>query len=139
LGFFGAVKSCFAKYATFSGRASRAEFWYFGLFMALAHIVATIADAAIGIAFESSPGGDFENEGWIDFIVSAIVLLPSASVQVRRLHDRDRSGSWWWLFLLPVIGWIWIIVWSARKGTEGPNRFGPDPLAPAAKWPIAQL
>ncbi|HHB81462.1 MAG TPA: DUF805 domain-containing protein, partial [Aliiroseovarius sp.] len=55
-------------------------------------------------------------------------FLPNISVMVRRLHDTDRSGWWYWIVLVPLIGFILLIVWFASKGTTGDNRFGPDPL-----------
>ena len=58
--------------------------------------------------------------------------LPAISVQVRRLHDTNRSGGWWWLQLLPIIGTIIVFVWSVSRGTEGDNEYGPDPLAVTA-------
>ncbi len=65
-------------------------------------------------------------------IFGLIMFLPSISVAVRRLHDTDRSGWWWWLWLIPLIGWIILIIWYATVGTDGPNRFGPDPLEGAS-------
>jgi uncharacterized membrane protein YhaH (DUF805 family) len=59
-------------------------------------------------------------------------LLPYISVAVRRLHDTDRTGWWWWLSLIPIVGWIILIIWYATQGTRGPNRFGDDPLNPGA-------
>jgi len=47
---------------------------------------------------------------------------------VRRLHDTDRSGWWWLLALVPIVGWIILLVWNCSRGTRGPNRYGPDPL-----------
>jgi uncharacterized membrane protein YhaH (DUF805 family) len=58
--------------------------------------------------------------------------MPSLSAMVRRLHDTDRSGWWYWLALVPLIGIIILIVWWATEGTRGPNRFGDDPLNPGA-------
>ena len=58
------------------------------------------------------------------------VLLPSIAVQVRRLHDIDRTGWWWWIVLVPLLGWILLLVWDCTPGTEGPNRYGDDPLGP---------
>jgi len=117
--FWSAVKTCFKKYATFEGRASRSEFWYFTLFTML-------VNAALMIVFGS-------HTVFAD-LFSLVALLPSIAVSVRRLHDTDRSGWWWWLWLLPVVGWILLIVWYCTKGTaavnytDGENRFGKDPL-----------
>jgi uncharacterized membrane protein YhaH (DUF805 family) len=56
------------------------------------------------------------------------VFLPSISVTVRRLHDTDHSGWWWWIGLIPLVGIIVLIVWWATPGTRGPNKYGEDPL-----------
>ena len=120
--FSSAVSICFSKYATFSGRAPRSEFWYFALFSLIVGIAAVIGDIAISISAQTPVR-------IVDPIVDLVLLLPTLSVQVRRLHDLDRTGWCWWFGLLPVIGWIVILVWDCTRGTAGSNRFGPDPLA----------
>jgi len=55
------------------------------------------------------------------------IMLPYISVAVRRLHDIGRSGWWYWIALIPLVGFILLIVWFARKGDSGPNQFGPEP------------
>ena len=107
------------KYAKFSGRASRKELWMFVLFNTLAYIIIAIVGGVIGV-----PG--------IGPLYWLGTLLPGISVQVRRLHDTNRSGGWWWLQLLPIIGTIIVFVWTVSRGTEGDNDYGPDPLAVAA-------
>ena len=62
-------------------------------------------------------------------IFSLVVLLPGIAVGVRRLHDLDRIGWWLLLAFVPLVGTIILIVWFCTRGTPGPNRFGPDPLA----------
>lgn len=109
-----AVKACFRRYATFSGRARRPEYWYFTLFCMVVSIVLSIVDGALfgqGISPLSS-------------IFSLAVFLPGLAVLVRRLHDTDRTG---WLALLgivPLVGWIVLIVFCCQRGTQGRNRFG---------------
>lgn len=116
-----AIRTCFQKYVTFSGRAQRSEFWWFALFSILGSFILGIVDA---ILF----GWASEDPQVLNAIFSLVLFLPSISVAVRRLHDTDRTGWWWWIILIPLIGWIILIVWYATKGTDGPNRFGPDPL-----------
>ncbi len=123
--FSTAVRTCFQKYVTFSGRAQRSEFWYFVLFNLLASIVLGIVDGALF-------GWASDDPEVLNGIFSLIMFLPSLAVAVRRLHDTDRSGWWVLLWLIPIIGWIILIVWYATKGTEGPNRFAPDPLDSAS-------
>ncbi len=64
----------------------------------------------------------------LGFIFSIATIVPSLAVQVRRLHDIDKSGWWILISFIPIIGAIWLIVWFCLKGTEGDNRFGSDPL-----------
>jgi uncharacterized membrane protein YhaH (DUF805 family) len=113
-----ATKACFSKYVTFSGRARRAEYWWFVLATILVSIVLGFIDAVIGF-------GEF---GLLSNIWSLAVFLPTLAVGARRLHDTDRSAWWLLIMLLPIIGWIVLIVFYAQRGTDGPNRFGADPL-----------
>ena len=111
MGFADAVKLGFSNYANFLDRACRSEFWYWTLFVFVGEIVArTIGRPVFQLFFLA-------------------VLLPSLSVTVRRLHDLDRSGWWMLLDLVPLVGWIILLVWFCAKGTDGPNSFGPDRLA----------
>lgn len=114
-----AVKAVFSKYVTFSGRARRAEYWWYTLFIVIVSIVLVGVDLALF--------GSNYTFGIAD-VWSLATLLPSLAVSVRRLHDTDRSGWWLLLILIPLIGAIILIVWQATKGTDGSNRFGEDPL-----------
>jgi uncharacterized membrane protein YhaH (DUF805 family) len=115
MGFGQAISSGFSNYVNFNGRASRSEFWFWGLFAVLVGIVTQIIDAIIGMPLTNA-------------IASLGLLLPGIAVSVRRLHDLDRTG-WWLLLALTVIGVIVLLIWDCMKGTDGPNRYGPDPLA----------
>ncbi len=119
--FATAVRTCFQKFVTFSGRAQRSEFWYFVLFNLIGSFALGLIDALLF-------GWASDDPQVLNAIFSLVMFLPSLSVAVRRLHDTDRSGWWWWIILIPLIGWIILIIWYATKGTDGPNRFGPDPL-----------
>jgi uncharacterized membrane protein YhaH (DUF805 family) len=118
--FMTAVKTCFAKYATFAGRAPRSEFWYFILFMVLGSLVFGLLDKALFPAMEWSPLGA---------IFSLVTLLPSLAVTARRLHDIDKSGWWQLIVSIPFVGIIILIIWMCKPGTPGTNRFGEMPLA----------
>ena len=111
------------KYATFSGRAQRMEYWLFVLFYVVASIVATVVDVALGLTLNGDNG-----LGLVGTIWGLALLLPSLAVSVRRLHDTDRSGWWILLMFVPVVGTIVLIVFFCLRGDEGRNRFGPDPL-----------
>jgi uncharacterized membrane protein YhaH (DUF805 family) len=115
-GFGEAVRAFWQNYAVFEGRANRPEFWYAVLFMFLAGIVAGFADLAIvGTDATFQP---------VSSLVSLALLIPSISVGVRRLHDTDRSGWFYLLLFLPLIGLIALIVFWCQRGTPGTNRFG---------------
>ena len=111
------------QYATFGGRARRKEYWMYTLFTIIAYIVAMILDNMLGLTF-----GDL-GYGYLYMGYALLVFLPSLAVSVRRLHDRDLSGWWILIGLVPVIGAILLLVWSCMEGTQGDNRFGPDPKA----------
>jgi uncharacterized membrane protein YhaH (DUF805 family) len=111
-----AIQSGLRNYVTFSGRAPRSEYWWFFLFGLLCSIAGEILDAATGGA------------GLINLAVAFGLFLPSLAMAVRRLHDVDRSGWWYLIILIPLIGLIVLLVWFVTRGTTGDNRFGPDPL-----------
>lgn len=89
------IKVCFQKYADFSGRASRPEFWWFFLSLFLVSLVLNVVSPTISMIF------------------SLATLLPSLAVGARRLHETNRSGWWQLLWLVPVVGWIVIIIFLA--------------------------
>jgi uncharacterized membrane protein YhaH (DUF805 family) len=116
-----AIVSCLKNYARFSGRASRSEYWYFFLFCFLVQIAAGIVDAAISGVTQTSVT-------LFDPILRLALFIPSLAVEVRRLHDVDRTG-WWLLMYFTIIGILYpLLVWKCTKGTDGPNRYGPDPF-----------
>lgn len=117
--FSESVTTCFRKYVTFSGRATRSEFWYFVLFNVIVGIVVGFLDSAFF-------GGRIDETGPLESMHSLVIFLPAISVQVRRLHDLDKSGWWYFMWLIPVIGWIALLVWNATEGSFGDNRFGPS-------------
>ncbi len=124
MGFQDAIRTCFSKYATFSGRAARSEFWWFFLFLLLGNLLFSFIDRLL---FGSTMEGD--QISILGAIFSLAVILPSIAVGVRRLHDRDMSGWWYLLVLIPILGALVLLYFFVQKGTDGPNQFGPDPLA----------
>ena len=109
------------KYAVFSGRSRRKEYWYFALFVIIISTVLNIIDGLIG-AYDRTAG-----VGLLSSIFSLAILIPSIAVTVRRLHDIDRSGWWLLIALVPLVGWIVLLVFSVQEGTPGSNRYGPNP------------
>jgi len=108
------------KYAVFSGRARRKEYWFFILFNLIITIVLTFIDGAMGGLGE---GGI----GILSGIYSLAVFLPSLAVTIRRLHDTDRTGWWFLIAFIPLIGAIVLLVFMVLDGTPADNRYGPDP------------
>ena len=114
-----AYKTCLLnKYAAFSGRASRSEYWYFFLFLVLLAIVTSIIDAAIFPGNELMPTYS---------IFSLLTIIPSISATARRLHDVDRSG-WWQLLYFTIIGSLLVLYWLIKKSDSGNNKHGTNPL-----------
>ena len=104
MSFTESIRTCLQKYIDFNGRAGRPEYWWFVLLTIVLGFIPVI--------------------GWI---IRLVLILPSLSVQVRRLHDMNRS-AWWLLLLVPpitFIGGIVLLIMSAFPGTPGPNRYGP--------------
>ena len=106
------------------GRVSRKTFWWFGVALPL-------AVGLVGLALLEIARLDTElNEG----LLNLLLAWPSIAVSVKRWHDRNRSGWWVLIALVPVVGAVWMLIDNGfLKGTPGPNRFGPDPLAPPAQ------
>lgn len=105
------------RYAEFDGRSGRPEFWWFALW----NIVITVVLFIVGAAVSSSHGALLVD------LYGLLVLLPSLGVEIRRLHDTDRSGWWVLLAIVPIVGTIVLIVFFASAGTPGPNRYGAEP------------
>jgi len=124
------VKTCLSKYATWQGRASRSEFWYFILFCAICAVLAQVIDNVLGITFKfTNPATGQEQNTTYGFTYALVLIgtfLPQLAVWIRRLHDTNRSGWYYWIFLLPLIGGILLLVWFCSAGTTGENSYGPD-------------
>jgi uncharacterized membrane protein YhaH (DUF805 family) len=129
VGFGEAISRGFRNYATFSGRSTRAESWWWTLFTFLTGVILAIVDTVTGTM------GMFGDAGLLGQLFDLAVLVPSLALGVRRLHDINRTG--WWLFLIfvLVIGWIVLIVWAIKRGDRGPNKYGPDPRQTASQQP----
>jgi uncharacterized membrane protein YhaH (DUF805 family) len=121
MSFQDAVRTCLTKYVVAEGRAGRAEYWYFFLFNIIVSIVASIIDGILGTFI-------------FGIIVGLGLLLPGIMVGIRRLHDTNRSGWWILLGLIPLVGFIVLIVFFVQEGTAGPNQYGPAPVPVAAVY-----
>jgi uncharacterized membrane protein YhaH (DUF805 family) len=129
MNFFRAIASCFNKFVVFSGRASRSEYWFFFLFRIVCYYVGGMVDKNVLHDYmQAISYGHFAiHLGILGIILHIFFLLPAVAVGARRLHDIDKSG-WWLLSALILIGILPLLAWLCSKGTQGDNRFGPDPL-----------
>tara|TARA_Y200000002_G_scaffold297613_1_gene252240 strand:+ start:96 stop:476 length:381 start_codon:yes stop_codon:yes gene_type:complete len=123
MNFSQAVSSFFARWKDFNGRSSRSEYWWATFFVILTSIFTNILTLFLGLSGS---------------IVAIIVLLlivifslfltiASLALVVRRLHDTNKSG-WWYLIIFTIIGVLPLLYWYCKKGDEGENRFGSNPL-----------
>lgn len=106
------------KYCSFTGRASRSEYWWFALFCFIVSAVATGLSSFVG--------------DWIDYVVTILLILPQLGLSVRRLHDIGKAGGWIFIGLIPLVGQILLIVWACQNSEMQPNRFGDVPNLVAA-------
>ncbi|MGL5141084.1 MULTISPECIES: DUF805 domain-containing protein [Acinetobacter calcoaceticus/baumannii complex] len=106
-----AIFTCFKKFADFKGRARRREFWYFELFCVLLSLLLS-----------------FMNED-LATLAMLITLIPNIAVNVRRLHDIDRSGWWMLIALVPIVGVLLLLFWAAQEGNPSANQYGESPKA----------
>jgi uncharacterized membrane protein YhaH (DUF805 family) len=122
MSFQDAIRTCLQrKYVDFTGRARRSEYWFFFLFTAIAGLVGAILDAIFGIRSDVYSG-----TGPIEGLIHLALLLPSLAVGARRLHDTGRSGWWLLIGLIPVVGWIILIVFFVQD-SQPDNKYGPNP------------
>ena len=121
-------QAVFENYANFNGRARRSEFWYFTLFNSVVNLVFFIL---LGIVASGAGNGAFGTAIvalYIGYTLYNLALfIPSIAVAVRRLHDINKSGWAVLVGLIPVVGYIILIIWFATEGTSGPNIYGDNP------------
>ena len=104
----------FKKFADFSSRSRRSEYWYFVLFNFLISLVLGFVDGFLGTYI-------------LSILYTVVIFIPSLAVGVRRLHDTTRSGWWMLIGLVPLIGFIVLIVFFAQDGHPGSNKWGRNP------------
>jgi len=115
MSFQDAVKTCLIKYVDFSGRARRSEYWWFTLFFVIVYLIARIL-------------GGFVNAGSLfTGLVGLALFLPALAVIIRRLHDTNRSGWFYLISFIPLVGSIVLLVFTCLDSDTGPNRYGPCP------------
>ncbi|MBO6112382.1 MAG: DUF805 domain-containing protein [Lachnospiraceae bacterium] len=115
MSFVDSIKTCFSKIVTFDGRARRSEYWWFQLFVFIVDIVVSAIINQTGLG------------ATVSGIISLLLALCSLSVAVRRLHDIGKSGWFYLIGLIPLVGWIILIVWYCKDSEPGENQYGPNP------------
>ena len=120
-GMFGWYMIVLSKYVEFSGRARRKEFWFFLLMNMLVSFFIGFVVGFMAVVLKE-PAIIFSGH-----IYSLVIFLPSISVLVRRLHDTGRSGWWYWIALVPLVGAIILIIFLAEDSDPGGNQYGPNP------------
>ncbi|WP_456315093.1 DUF805 domain-containing protein [Pseudomonas shirazensis] len=119
-------KVVFENYANFKGRARRSEYWYFALANGIISILLIVLGAIIGGVF-----GDAMTGGIIGYALFGLyalaTVIPTLGAVVRRLHDVNKSGWFYFIAFVPLVGGIWILVLLFTEGDRGTNQYGPDP------------
>ena len=121
MSFKEAIVSAFQNYAKFSGRARRSEYWYFVLFVGIVSFVLGMIGSFAG----DSGFGSFVS--LLTGLFDLAVLVPSLALCWRRLHDIGKSGGYYFLSLIPVVGIIILLVWLCKDSMPGENAYGPNP------------
>ena len=111
------------RYADFSGRSRRKEYWMFLLGVVLVAVVLGVIEGVLGLSGMIGPYGPLST------LLLLGILIPSIAVQVRRFHDQDKSGWFVLLGFIPLVGGLIVLVFMCLEGTRGENQYGPDPKA----------
>lgn len=122
-----AVRAVLSKYATFEGRASRSEFWWWVLAVFLVLIVTQVIDGALIAPLLGFSAFAPEAGQPLSFLVALGIILPNLAVGVRRLHDTGRSGWWILIGLIPLIGTLILLYFYIQPSEQGDNAYGPAP------------
>jgi uncharacterized membrane protein YhaH (DUF805 family) len=110
------------NYAGFSGRARRREYWMFALFYLIALVVLSVIDQLVF------------GRAVLSLIYLVATVIPAVAVSVRRLHDTGRSGWWYFINLVPLVGGVLFLIFTVSEGNTGPNQYGSDPSLPAPAY-----
>lgn len=111
-----------SKYAVFTGRARRSEYWYFALLNTIFLIALGILEGALGLFPDS-------RHSVLGLVYNLAVFFPALAVSVRRLHDTGRSGWWLLIAIVPLLGAIALLVFMLTDSDAGKNEYGPNPKA----------
>jgi uncharacterized membrane protein YhaH (DUF805 family) len=113
------------KYADFNGRARRKEYWMWTLYYTIVLLFAMVLDNVLGLNFELF--GQDLGYGWLYVTVAITHFIPGLGIVIRRLHDVGKSGWFYLIILIPLIGFIWILVLFCTDGVKEDNKWGSNP------------
>ena len=113
------------KFADFNGRARRKEYWMWTLYCTIILLISMALDNLFGLTFEFL--GQDLGYGWLYLIFGIIQFIPGLAVVVRRLHDVGKSGWYYLIILIPLIGFVWILVLLCTDGVNEENKWGTNP------------
>ena len=119
MGFSESIRTCLNKYIDFNGRASRPEFWWFFLALGVLWIALDVVNRTTGSSVAAVA----------ELTAVLALLFPALAVGARRLHDIDRTGWWQLIDLVPILGFVVLVIFMAKAGDDGPNRYGDPPMS----------
>jgi len=115
------------RYAKFDGRATRSEFWYFALFSFIGSFIFGLIDALIVNPMLGATPGQMGQGGFLQFIFALALMVPSIALAVRRLHDIGKSGWWYLIAFIPIVGVLVLLYFFVLDSQPGSNQYGPNP------------
>ncbi len=115
------------RYAQFSGRASRSEFWYFALFYFIINIILVIIDTYVINPMLGLTALEAASGGILQIVYALALLIPSLALSIRRLHDIGKSGWWYLLVFIPILGWLALLYFDILDSKPGSNEYGDNP------------
>ena len=118
---------CLKNYAKFDGRAGRPEYWFYALFNTLIFFILQFLSSMLGLQYSMN---DLITVYPLASVWQVVTFIPSMAVGVRRMHDINRSGFWLLFLLLPLIGWLLIMIFAVLKGNDDDNDYGSPNLSP---------
>lgn len=121
-------------YADFNGRARRKEYWMFVLFQIIFAVIAGVLDNLLGLSFS-----EIIPYGWIYTLYGLAMFIPGLAIAVRRLHDVGKSGWYYLIILIPLVGSIWLLVLLCTDSEHGTNKWGDNPKGMGGNAELDQL
>jgi uncharacterized membrane protein YhaH (DUF805 family) len=114
------------RYVDFKGRSTRSEFWYFMLFYVIIGLILVVFDSLLFSSGSTDAGGSWTG-GLLSTLLSLGLLLPSLGLSIRRLHDIGKTGWWVLISLVPLIGFIVLLIFYVKDSQPGSNEYGSNP------------